>query len=152
MSTKKQWVKKKYNYKAIKSTIVTTLSSTIEIHTRKQVHMHSVASQLTKKFSSKLPKSFGESFSYNKVFFALYDGQPVTIDYFYRHPVIIWRFMRKLNRSSIISTLPARKKLCYKISKDQDIHCTILPHLNSTTMKKYYSFVKIFQLSALTDF
>ena len=77
-------MKKKYNDKAIKSTIVTTLSSTIEIHTRKQVHMHSVASQLTKKFSSKLPKSFGESFSYNKVFFALYDGQPVTIDYFYR--------------------------------------------------------------------
>jgi hypothetical protein len=44
--------------------------------------MHSVARQLTKKFSSKLPKSFGKSFSYNKVFFAMYDGQPVTVEEF----------------------------------------------------------------------
>jgi hypothetical protein len=78
---KKQWVIKKYNDNA-KTTIVTTLASTIEIHTRKQVQMHSVARQLTKKFSSKLPKSFGKSFSYNKVFFAMYDGQPVTVEEF----------------------------------------------------------------------
>jgi hypothetical protein len=77
----KKWVIKKYNEKA-RTTIVTTLSSTVEIHARKQVQMHSVARHLTKQFTLKAPKSFGKSFSYNKVFFAMYDGQPVTVEEF----------------------------------------------------------------------
>lgn len=77
----KKWVIKKYNEKA-RTTIVTTLSSTVEIHARKQVQMHSVARHLTKQFTLKVPKSFGKSFSYNKVFFAMYDGQPVTVEEF----------------------------------------------------------------------
>lgn len=41
---KKQWVIKKYNDKS-KNTIVDTIKTTVEIHTRKQVQMHTVARQ-----------------------------------------------------------------------------------------------------------
>ena len=41
---KKKWVIKKYNDKS-KNTIVDTIKTTVEIHTRKQVQMHTVARQ-----------------------------------------------------------------------------------------------------------
>ena len=63
---KKQWVIKKYKDKS-KNTIVDTIKTTVGIHTRKQVQIHTVARQLTKRLSSIVPEEFGQSFAYNKV-------------------------------------------------------------------------------------
>lgn len=78
---KKQWVIKKYNDKS-KNTIVDTIKTTVEIHTRKQVQMHTVARQLTKRFSSIVPEEFGQSFAYNKVFYSRFSDEPVTVEEF----------------------------------------------------------------------
>ena len=78
---KKQWVIKKYNDKS-KNTIVDTIKTTVEIHTRKQVQMHTVARQLTKRFSSIVPEEFGQSFAYNKVFYSRFNDEPVTVEEF----------------------------------------------------------------------
>ena len=76
-----KWVVKKYNVKS-KNTIEDTLKTTTEIHTRKQVQMHTVARQLTKKFSSIVPEQFGQSFAYNKVFYSRLNDEPVTVEEF----------------------------------------------------------------------
>ena len=52
----------------------------MEIHTRKQVQMHTVARQLTKRFSSIVPEEFGQSFAYNKVFYSRFNDEPVTVE------------------------------------------------------------------------
>ena len=78
---KEKWVVKKYNVKS-KNSIEDTLKTTTEIHTRKQVQMHTVARQLTKKFSSIVPEEFGQSFAYNKVFYSRLNDEPVTVEEF----------------------------------------------------------------------
>jgi len=74
-------VVKKYHVKS-KNAIEDTLKTTTEIHTRKQVQMHTVARQLTKKFSSIVPEEFGQSFVYNKVFYSRLNDEPVTVEEF----------------------------------------------------------------------
>jgi len=78
---KEKWVVKKYNVKS-KNTIEDTLKTTTEIHTRKQVQMHTVARQLTTKFSSIVPEEFGQSFAYKKVFYSRLNDEPVTVEEF----------------------------------------------------------------------
>ena len=78
---KEKWVVKEYNVKS-KNTIEDTLQTTIEIHTRKQVQMHTVARQLTKQFSTIVPEEFGQSFAYNKVFYSRFNGKAVTVEEF----------------------------------------------------------------------
>lgn len=78
---KKKRVIKKYNDKS-KNTIKDTVKTTVEIHTRKQVQMHTVARQLTKQFSSIVPEEFGQSFAYNKVFYSRLNDEPVTVEEF----------------------------------------------------------------------
>ena len=72
---------KKYNDKS-KNIIVDTIKTTVEIHTRKQIQMHTVARQLTKRFSSIVPEEFGQSFAYNKVFYSRFNDEPVTVGEF----------------------------------------------------------------------
>ena len=72
---------KEYNVKS-KNTIEDTIKTTIEIHSRKQVQMHTVARQLTKQFSTIVPEEFGQSFAYNKVFYSRFNGKPVTVEEF----------------------------------------------------------------------
>ena len=78
---KKKWVVKEYNVKS-KKTIEDTLKTTVEIHTRKQVQMYTVARQLTKQFCIIVPEEFGQSFAYNKVFYSRFNGKPVTVEEF----------------------------------------------------------------------
>ena len=78
---KEKWVVKEYNVKS-KKTIEDTLKTTVEIHTRKQVQMHTVARQLTKQFRTIVPEEFGQSFAYNKVFYSGFNGKPVTVEEF----------------------------------------------------------------------
>ena len=52
----------------------------LEDHTRKQVQMHIAASSITKTFSANVPVEFGDVFHYNKVYYAVYNGQPITIE------------------------------------------------------------------------
>lgn len=54
----------------------------METHTRKQVQMHTVARQLTKRFSSIVPEESGQSFAYNKVFYSRFNDEPVTVEEF----------------------------------------------------------------------
>lgn len=73
------WVVKQYQLSAV-DTITDDLHMTLEDHTRKQVQMHIAASSITKTFSSNVPKEFGDVFHYNKVYYAVYNGQPITIE------------------------------------------------------------------------
>ena len=78
---KRKWVLKKYNDSSVK-TIEETLSLTVEDHARKQVQMHSVASAIATKFSSNAPDEFGQSFSYNKIFYTKLNEVPATLEEF----------------------------------------------------------------------
>ena len=75
------WVVKKYQPTSVK-TITDILKSTVEDHTRKQVQMHAVARNITQRFSSRVPSSFGDTFSYGKVFYSVLDELPVTVEEF----------------------------------------------------------------------
>ena len=72
---------KKYQATSVK-TITDILKSTVEDHTRKQVQMHAVARNITQRFSSRVPSSFGDTFSYSKVFYSVLDELPVTVEEF----------------------------------------------------------------------
>ena len=73
------WVVKQYQPSA-KDTITDDLHMSLEDHTRKQVQMHIAASSITKTFSANVPVGFGDVFHYNKVYYAVYNGQPITIE------------------------------------------------------------------------
>ena len=68
---------KKYQEPSIK-TIEDILS--VEAHARKQVQMHCVASNITQRFSAKIPDEFGLTFSHGKVFYSVLENVPVTIE------------------------------------------------------------------------
>ena len=76
---KGKWVVKKYQEEAIK-TVQDTLKLSVEAHTRKQVQMHSVARNITQRFSTKIPAEFGDTFSYGKVFYSMLENVPVTVE------------------------------------------------------------------------
>ena len=82
--SKEKWVVKEYNVKS-KNTIEDTLKTTIELHTRKQVQIHTVARELTKQFSTIAPEKFDQSFAYNKVFHSRFNGKPVTVEQFTKY-------------------------------------------------------------------
>jgi len=44
--------------------------------------MHAVARNTTLRFSSRVPSSFGDTFSYDKVFYSVLDELPVTVEQF----------------------------------------------------------------------
>ena len=76
-----KWVIKKYNAKA-KDAIKNSMKTTEDVHTRKQVQMHTVARHLTKKLSTKIPTEFGQCFWYNQVFYTQFQDEPATIEEF----------------------------------------------------------------------
>lgn len=67
---------KQYQDEAAKA-IKDDLGMSPEDHTRKQVQMSAVARQLIKRFPKNEPPSFGGAFEYAKVFFAVFEKQPV---------------------------------------------------------------------------
>ena len=73
------WVMKQYQDEAV-DTITCDLNMTLEDHTRKQVQMHMAARCITESFAAKVPLEFGDKFQYNKVYYAVYKQQPVTIE------------------------------------------------------------------------
>ena len=44
--------------------------------------MHPVARNITRKFSSRVPSTFGDTFSYGKVFYSLLDELSLTVEEF----------------------------------------------------------------------
>ena len=58
------------------------MKTTEDVHTRKQVQMHTVARHLTKKLSTKIPTEFGQCFWYNQVFYTQFQDEPATIEEF----------------------------------------------------------------------
>ena len=78
LNFKGEWVVKKYQEQYIK-TIENTLKMSVEAHTQKQVQMHTVAKNITQRFSAKIPAEFGQTFSYGKVFYSSLESVPVTV-------------------------------------------------------------------------
>ena len=77
----KNWVLKQYKNDAA-LTIKETLNMPIEDHTRKQVQLHQVASNIVLQFNNRAPAEFGKQFSYNKVYYSTYKDVPVTVEQF----------------------------------------------------------------------
>ena len=75
----KKWVVKTYKSGHMDE-VLTNIRMTEEQHTRKQVQMHCVAHNIAVSMSRKCPFEFGESFSYNKVYFSSMEGVPVTVE------------------------------------------------------------------------
>ncbi len=63
-------------------TIENTMNISAEDHTGKQVQLHTVAWNLTYQFSKRLPREFGKTFQYNKIYYGVKNGIPVTIEEF----------------------------------------------------------------------
>lgn len=78
---RKTYVVKTYNERALR-TIQQTMNTVVEDHARKQVQMHAVARHLTKGFSLKVPREFGQCFKYNKVYYSSLNGKPVSVEDF----------------------------------------------------------------------
>ena len=78
-SSEDAWVVKKYNQKAVEE-IKTVLDSSPEDHARKQVQMHAIARNIAQRFQKSAPQEFGVTFEYQKVYYSIYEGQPVTIE------------------------------------------------------------------------
>lgn len=100
----KVWVLKKY-HDATKKTITDACASTVEVHARKQVQMHAVASHITGRFCSKVPAEFGKSFTYNKVYYAKYEEEPVTVE-----ELVAGKFLKYVNNDGT----------CVKPSEDEE--------------------------------
>ena len=67
----KVWVLKRCKKVALKN-----LYLGHEEHARKEVQMHTVAQRL----EGNAPKEFGETFVYGKVYFSIFEGEPVTVE------------------------------------------------------------------------
>lgn len=76
-----RWVIKQYQEQSV-DCITCDLNMTLEDHTRKQVQMHMAARSITKSFAAKVPSEFGETFQYNKAYYAVYKDRPVTVEEF----------------------------------------------------------------------
>ena len=74
-------VLKEYKAETIK-TIESSMNMTAEEHTRKQVQMHTVARNLAYQFGKRCPREFGKTFQYNKIYYGVKQGIPVTIEEF----------------------------------------------------------------------
>lgn len=94
------WVVKKYKPTS-NETIKEVLKSTVEDHTRKQVQMHAVARNITRRFSSKVPAEFGDSFQYGKVFYSVLDDLPITVEEF-----VPGEFRKYVNNNGACLTSP----------------------------------------------
>lgn len=101
----KKYVLKKYSENA-KQTITETIKTSLEAHTRKQVQMNSVAIAITEKFSSKVPKEFGNCFSYNNIYYTKWDGESVTLEEF-----VEGDFVKHINNNGI----------CVDLDEDCDV-------------------------------
>ena len=97
-----------------------TLQSSIEDHARKQVQMHTVARHLAKKFSSHSPKSFGESFSYNKAFYAVWDGTPVTVEEF-----VAGEFTKYINNDGMCTRPSEISERCEEVFQKVELLCSL---------------------------
>eukprot|EP00112_Aurelia_sp_Birch-Aquarium-sp1_P022386 Seg6290.2 transcript_id=Seg6290.2/GoldUCD/mRNA.D3Y31 product="Myosin heavy chain kinase B" protein_id=Seg6290.2/GoldUCD/D3Y31 len=93
----KKWVVKTYKSGQMDK-ILTTIGMTAEQHTRKQVRMHCVAHNIAVSMLRKCPVEFGESFSYNKVYFSSMEGVPITAEEY-----ITGRFVKYINNNGRIA-------------------------------------------------
>eukprot|EP00112_Aurelia_sp_Birch-Aquarium-sp1_P014185 Seg3046.1 transcript_id=Seg3046.1/GoldUCD/mRNA.D3Y31 product="Eukaryotic elongation factor 2 kinase" protein_id=Seg3046.1/GoldUCD/D3Y31 len=93
----KKWVVKTYKSGQMDK-ILTTIGMTAEQHTRKQVQMHCVAHNIAVSMLRKCPVEFGESFSYNKVYFSSMEGVPITAEEY-----IPGRFVKYINNNGRIA-------------------------------------------------
>ena len=75
----KKYKLKKYDENT-KQTITQAIKTSFEAHTRKQVQMNYVAIAITEKFYSKVPKEFGNCFSYNSIYYTELDGESITLE------------------------------------------------------------------------
>eukprot|EP00111_Clytia_hemisphaerica_P013962 TCONS_00041108-protein len=82
--TKKEWVVKKYLQSSKKT--MKFLNTTVTEHARKQCQMHSVARNIAQRMAKKAKElkdvKFGDIFVYERVYFGLLNGEPVTLEEF----------------------------------------------------------------------
>jgi len=76
------WVVTKYKNN-LAETFETDLSLTLEEHTKKQVQLHETARYISSQFSLSAPLEFGETFTFDKIYFSEYNQKPVTIEPYY---------------------------------------------------------------------
>ena len=58
------------------------LDITLIDHTRKQYQMHAVARNIAQQLKKYAPTEFGVTFDYNRVYFAMLDNYPITVEEF----------------------------------------------------------------------
>lgn len=78
VETERQWVVKKYKTKTVDG--FSHLNMSREEHARKQVQMHTVARNLAQRLDKIAPDDFGHTFKYGKVFYADFNGEPITVE------------------------------------------------------------------------
>ena len=81
VETKKTWVLKKYLDTS--KTTMEQVGTTVEEHCRKQCQMHSVARNICQRMEKKTKDlEFGDSFSYERVYFGFLGDEPITLEEF----------------------------------------------------------------------
>ena len=63
--------------------------------------MHTVARNVAQRLRKHAPEAFGQTFQYNKVFFSLLDGEPITIEEY-----IDGQFVKYVNNDGFTAVLP----------------------------------------------
>ena len=123
--TKKKWVIKTYNETA-KETITTTLQSSTEDHTCKQIQMHAAARHLANLFTRKAPGEFGQCFKFNRAYYTVYAGNPVTVEEF-----VEGTFRKYVNNDGNMRKQPQGSNADIKLSlRRQSVWC-IFPILKA---------------------
>ena len=84
--------------------------------------MHSAARHLTKMLSTKIPiPEFGQCFSYNRVFYTKFQGEPTTIQEF-----VPGTFTKYINNNGKCYSFPEQ---CTAVSKELQLKAECLVHL-----------------------
>ncbi|KXJ09517.1 Eukaryotic elongation factor 2 kinase [Exaiptasia diaphana] len=94
---KEKYVLKKFKKDQING--IEQLFDTIEAHTRKMVQMNALARNLALKMSLNVPKEFGDTFTYNKVYFGKLNGEEVTLERY-----LEGKFVKHINNTGDIYT------------------------------------------------
>ena len=103
-----KWVIKQNEEDQLES-ITKALGMTTAQHTRKQVQMHAVARSIAHNFIRKSPKDFGLTFHYKKVYYALMNDTPVTVEEF-----IPGQFFKYINNTGNIIVSQEHKTIIEK--------------------------------------
>ena len=75
------WVIKKYSHES-QETMETLLDINPIDHTKKQYQMHAVARNIVQRLKKYAPTEFGVAFDYNRVYIAMLDNCPITVEEF----------------------------------------------------------------------